>query len=66
MIRRLAQIVGLLLCGLGAEVLAAEGEGTGDPAGVLVEIIFFGVLYGAPALVVRELVRRVGGGRACC
>lgn len=60
---RAAQVVGLLvLCAIGAELLAAYGEGTGDPVQVAFAVVFFAGLYGAPALLVREVVRRLGWG----
>lgn len=60
---RAAQIVGLLvLCGVGAELLAAYAENTGDLGGVAFSLGFFAALYGAPALLAREVVRRAGWG----
>lgn len=60
---RVLQIVGLLvLCGVGAELLAAYGDSTGDPGGIAFALVFFGALYGAPALLARELARRLGWG----
>lgn len=60
---RRGQVLGLLcLSGVGAELLAAYGDSTGDPAGVAFALVFFSALYGAPALLVRDLVRRRGGG----
>ncbi|GGU14406.1 hypothetical protein [Nocardioides albus] len=60
---RVLQIAGLLvLCGVGAELLAAYGDSTGDPGGITFALVFFGALYGAPALLARELVRRLGWG----
>lgn len=59
----LAQIIGVLvLCAVGAELLAAYGENTGDPGQIAFALVFFGALYGAPALLARELVRRRGWG----
>lgn len=61
--RRWARILGLVvLCAIGAELLAAYGEDTGDPAGIAVSVVFFGALYGAPALLARDAVRRCGWG----
>jgi hypothetical protein len=58
-----AQIVGLLgLSAIGAELLAAYGDSTGDPGGVAFALVFFAALYGAPALLARDLVRRRGWG----
>ena len=60
---RMAQIIGLLvLGGVGAELLSAYGETTGDPAGVAFSVVFFAGLYGAPALLAREVARRFDGG----
>lgn len=57
------QIAGLLvLCGIGAELLAAYGDSTGDPGGIAFALVFFGALYGAPALLARDVVRRLGWG----
>ncbi|MEU0316456.1 hypothetical protein [Nocardioides sp. NPDC006273] len=57
------QITGLLvLCGVGAELLAAYGDSTGDPGKIAFALVFFGALYGAPALLARELARRLGWG----
>ncbi|MEI7054306.1 hypothetical protein WBG06_00700 [Nocardioides sp. CCNWLW239] len=57
------QIVGLLvLCGIGAELLAAYGDSTGDPGGIAFALVFFGALYGAPALLARDVARRLGWG----
>lgn len=58
-----AQVAGLLvLVPVGAELLAAYSETTGYLGRVLFSIIFFAGLYGAPALLIRELVRRKGWG----
>ncbi|CAM3910558.1 hypothetical protein NOGI109294_18255 [Nocardiopsis gilva] len=60
---RPAQIIGLLgMCAIGAELLAAYDDSTGDPGAVAFALIFFGALYGAPALLARDLVRRCGWG----
>ncbi|MFD4324807.1 hypothetical protein ACFWQC_09240 [Nocardioides sp. NPDC058538] len=60
---KVLQIAGLLaLCGIGAELLAAYSDSTGDPGGIAFALIFFGALYGAPALLARELARRLGRG----
>jgi hypothetical protein len=60
---RPAQIVGLLgLSAIGAELLAAYGDSTGDPGGVAFALVFFAALYGAPVLLARDLVRRRGWG----
>ncbi|MFT4166165.1 MAG: hypothetical protein QM650_13075 [Microlunatus sp.] len=61
--RRWPGVLGLVvLCAVGAELLAAYGGETGDPAGVAFSIVFFGALYGAPALLARDVVRRRGWG----
>jgi hypothetical protein len=52
----------LLLCGIGAELLAAYSDTTGDPAAIAFVLVFFGALYGAPALLARDLARRLGWG----
>jgi hypothetical protein len=60
---RIGRVVGLLLLSaVAAELLAAYGDSTGDPGGVLFALVFFSALYGAPALLAREVVRRRGGG----
>ncbi|MER6972902.1 hypothetical protein ABT304_17705 [Nocardioides sp. NPDC000445] len=60
---KVLQIAGLLvLCGIGAELLAAYGDSTGNVGGIVFALVFFGALYGAPALLARELVRRLGWG----
>ncbi|WP_189118359.1 hypothetical protein, partial [Nocardioides luteus] len=57
------QVIGLLvLSALGAELLAAYADNTGDPGAIAFAVVFFGALYGAPALLARELVRRRGWG----
>jgi hypothetical protein len=47
---------------VGAELLAAYSDSTGNVAAVLFALVFFMGLYGAPALLARELVRRAGWG----
>ncbi|MFJ9390609.1 hypothetical protein ACIRON_17425 [Nocardioides sp. NPDC101246] len=60
---KVLQVTGLLvLCGIGAELLAAYGDSTGNVGGIAFALVFFGALYGAPALLARELVRRLGWG----
>ncbi|GAA1486645.1 hypothetical protein [Brachybacterium fresconis] len=60
---RAAQILGLLaLSGIGAELLAAYSDSTGDPGAIAFALVFFGALYGAPALLARDLARRLGWG----
>lgn len=59
----LPQIVSLaLLSAVGAELLAAYADNTGRPGALLFALIFFAALYGAPALLARELTRRAGWG----
>lgn len=50
------------LCAVGAELLAAYADSTGDVGAVLFALVFFMALYGAPALLARELARRAGWG----
>lgn len=50
----------LILCGLGAELLTAYSETTGDIGGIAFSLVFFAGLYGAPALLARDLARRLG------
>jgi hypothetical protein len=50
------------LCAVGAELLAAYSDSTGDIGAILFALIFFMALYGAPALLVREFARRLGWG----
>ena len=50
------------LSAIGAELLAAYAENTGDIGAILFALIFFMALYGAPALLAREIVRRAGWG----
>lgn len=57
------QVAGLLvLSAIGAELLAAYDDSTGRPAALLFAVVFFAALYGAPALLLRELARRMGWG----
>lgn len=59
----LAQIIGVLvLCPVGAELLSAYDGSTGDPGAIAFSVVFFAGLYGAPALLARELARRCGWG----
>jgi hypothetical protein len=55
-------LAAMVLCGIGAEVLSGYAAGTGDPGAVAVQLVFFAALYGAPAVLVRDLVRRAGWG----
>ncbi|MDQ8758366.1 hypothetical protein RCO27_19220 [Sphingosinicella sp. LHD-64] len=50
------------LSAVGAELLAAYAENTGNVLALLFALVFFMALYGAPALLARELVRRAGWG----
>ncbi|RDE07661.1 hypothetical protein [Pelagibacterium lacus] len=50
------------LCAVSAELLAAYSDSTGDIGAVLFNLIFFMALYGAPALLMRELARRLRWG----
>lgn len=60
---RAGQIGGLLvLSAIGAELLAAYSDSTGRPAELLFAVVFFAALYGAPALLIREVARRNGWG----
>jgi hypothetical protein len=54
-----AQVVTLLLLApVCAEYLAAYADSTGDTGELLLGLLFFVPLYGAPALVIREVARR--------
>lgn len=58
-----AQVLGMAgLCAVGAELLAAYAANTGDLPAVLFTLVFFMGLYGAPALLVREIARRASWG----
>lgn len=50
------------LCAVGSELLAAYADNTGNLPAVLFALVFFGALYGAPALLAREVARRAGWG----
>ena len=52
----------LVLSPIGAELLAAYNDTTGRPLALLGNLVFFAALYGCPALLIRELARRTGGG----
>ncbi len=52
----------MLLSAICAEDLAAYDDTTGRPAALLAGAVVFGCLYGAPALLIREFVRRTGRG----
>ena len=53
-------LVLLLLAPVCAEYLAAYDDSTGDPVALLAGLVVFVPLYGAPALLIRELARRAG------
>jgi hypothetical protein len=60
---RAGQVAGLLaLSAIGAELLAAYDDSTGRVEVLLFVVVFFAALYGAPALLTRELARRMGWG----
>ncbi|RRS00503.1 hypothetical protein [Glycomyces terrestris] len=64
-VRRLAPALGLaLLAPVCAEMLSGYDATTGDPAALLMTILFGAALYGAPALLIRETARRAGLGWA--
>lgn len=52
----------LLLAPIAAEYLAAYDSSTGDAAALLGGLLIFVPLYGAPALIIREVSRRAGLG----
>jgi hypothetical protein len=52
----------LVLSPIGAELLAAYSDSTGRPGDVLFALVFFAALYGCPALLTREVVRRTNRG----
>ncbi len=54
----------VVLSAIGAELLAAYNDTTGRPAELLVNVVFFAMLYGCPALLIREFARRTGRGWA--
>lgn len=60
---RLASVAALLvLAPVCAEYLAAYDDSTGNPAALLGGLVIFVPLYGAPALLIREVGRRYGLG----
>lgn len=60
---RRVQVLGLVvLAPVCAEYLAAYTETTGDPGELLFGLIFLVPLYGAAALIIREIARRAGLG----
>ena len=52
----------MVLSAICAEDLAAYDDTTGRPAELLAGVAIFGFLYGGPALLIREFVRRTGRG----
>lgn len=54
----LVGVVAAALCGVGAELLSGYGPSTGHLDQVVVAVVFFAALYGAPALLAREVARR--------
>lgn len=62
-IGRSLQVAGLLgLSAVGAELLSAYDDSTGQVGALLFAVVFFGALYGAPALLMREIARRARWG----
>ena len=60
---RALQVGGLLvLSAVGAELLAAYDDNTGKVGALLFAVVFFAALYGAPALLIREVARRASWG----
>ncbi len=59
-----ALVIGALLglSAIGAELLAAYNDTTGRPGALLFNAAFFALLYGCPALLIRELARRTARG----
>ncbi|QBJ96348.1 hypothetical protein ERC79_10505 [Rhodococcus sp. ABRD24] len=51
-----------VLSAVSAELLSAYADSTGRVGPILFEVVFFAALYGAPALLAREAVRRAGWG----
>jgi len=52
----------LLIAPFSAELLLGYDDLVGQPLGILISLVFFVPLYGAPALLIREVVRRTGRG----
>ena len=52
----------VVLSAIGAELLAAYNDTTGRPAELLFNVVFFAMLYGCPALLIREFARRTDRG----
>lgn len=63
LLRRIAPAVGLFfLAPLFAEYLIGYDTSTGNLRELLMGLLFFGPLYGGPALIIREVARRSGRG----
>ena len=63
MIKRLAPVfLVLLLAPVTAEYLIGYDDTIGNPAALIFGVIFFAPLYGAPAVLIREVARRLGRG----
>jgi len=61
--QRTLAIACLVVCSaIGAELLAAYDDTTGRPLALLGSLVFFALLYGCPALLLREYARRTGRG----
>jgi len=61
--RRLAPVLlVLLLAPVTAEYLIGYDDTIGDPAVLIFGVVFFAPLYGAPAVLIREVARRLGRG----
>lgn len=54
----LGAVAAAVLCGVGAELLSGYGPSTGHVSQVLLGLAFFAGLYGAPAVLAREVARR--------
>jgi hypothetical protein len=52
----------VVLSAIGAELLSAYNDTTGRPVELLFNVVFFAMLYGCPALLIREVARRTGRG----
>lgn len=62
-LRRVAPALGVFfLAPLFAEYLIGYDTSTGNPRELLVGLLFFGPLYGGPALLIREVTRRANRG----
>lgn len=61
---RVAALIGgcVVLSAVSAELLAAYADNTGKLGPIVFAVVFFAALYGAPALLVREITRRAGWG----